>query len=245
MILKMQTDVLDYNSIEDIMTADIVHSDVLLALQNEIQNMNLGIKINVQLLSRKNMLQFKRYLKELASLIQDRLSDAGKEVTERELYDLIERILFPILQTENEHLFYLEYNILNNTNDYLKRRLEQTLYEKSYQDCLLAMNEIIEQFRVGIHNTNYVIDLEKKMDSLNYELAVTYKLHSSIELYMDIKKLVEEYKVAFHEIYLSSLKQLQADNFDNAIKVKDSVIHRMQEHKYKEYDDEKNKRTIS
>lgn len=240
----MQTDVLDYNNIENIMTADIVHSDVLLALQNEIQNMNLGIKINVQLLSRKNMLQFKRYLKELASLIQDRLSDADKEVTETELYELIERILFPILHTENDKLFHLEYDLLNSTNDILKGRLEQTLYEKSYQDCLLAMNEIIEQFRVGVHNTNYVIDLEKKVDSLTYELAMTYKLHSSIELYMDIKKLVEEYKVAFHEIYSSSLKQLQADNFDNAIKVKDSIIHRMQEHKYEEYDVE-NKRTIS
>lgn len=238
----MQTDVLDMNSIEDIMTADIVHSDVLLALQNEIQNMNLGIKINVQLLSRKNMLQFKRYLKELASLIQDRLSDAEKEVTETELYELIERILFPILHTENDKLFHLEYDLLNSTNDILKGKLERALYEKSYQDCLIAMNEIIEQFRVGVHNTSYVIDLEQKVDSLTYELAMTYKLHSSIELYMDIKKLVEDYKVSFHEIYSSSLKQLQADNLDNAIKVKDSVIYRMQQHKYQ---DMENNRTIS
>lgn len=240
----MRTDILDNNNIEKIMATDIIHSDVLITLQNEIQNMNLGIKINVQLLSRKNMLQFKSYLKELASLIQDRLSDALKEVTEIELYELIERILFPMLRMENDKLFHLEYDLLNSTNDILKGRLEQTLFEKSYQDCLLAMNEIIEQFRVGVHNTHYVIDLAQKMDSLTYELAMTYKLHSSIELYMDIKKLVEEYKVAFHEIYSSSLKQLQADNFDNAIKVKDTIIHKMQEHKYEEYDDIENKRTI-
>lgn len=240
----MHTDILDNNNIEKIMATDIIHSDVLITLQNEIQNMNLGIKINVQLLSRKNMLQFKSYLKELASLIQDRLSDALKEVTEIELYELIERILFPMLRMENDKLFHLEYDLLNSTNDILKGRLEQTLFEKSYQDCLLAMNEIIEQFRVGVHNTHYVIDLAQKMDSLTYELAMTYKLHSSIELYMDIKKLVEEYKVAFHEIYSSSLKQLQADNFDNAIKVKDTIIHKMQEHKYEEYDDIENKRTI-
>ena len=84
---------------------------VLSKLQNEIHNMGLSLKINVQLLSRKNALQFEDSFHMLANKLADLLVEKGKQVEEGELYQIIYQNLHQALMCENERLFRMEYDV--------------------------------------------------------------------------------------------------------------------------------------
>lgn len=213
-----------------------ISPSVLSKLQNEVNNMGISLKINVQLLSKKNALQFKELFQTLASNLKYLLENNKKEVIEKDLLQMIYNNLYQDLMCENERLFRKEYDIIRETNEILQKRLEFILNHYDYQNSLINMNTLIDHFRVGVHSTNRVIDLQDKIKMLAYQLAVTYKLHSDIKLYMEVQKQIGECKEDCGKVFEYSLNSLQMENLENAIQVRDTLATLLQETKYQEFE---------
>lgn len=209
---------------------------VLSKLQNEIHNMGLSLKINVQLLSRKNALQFDNSFHMLADQLTVLLVEKGKQVEEGELYQTIYQNLHQALMCENERLFRMEYDVIRNTNEILQERLEFILNHYDYQESLLNMNTLIDHFRIGVHGKNRMIDLQDTIQMLVYNLAVTYKLHSDIKLYMEVQKKIDTCKEKCGKIFEYSLNELEMENLKNAIEVRDALSNMLQETKFQEFE---------
>lgn len=216
-----------------------IDPSVLNKLQNEINNMGISLKINVQLLSKKNDLQMKQLLQSLSADLNTLLVENNKQVSQEELFQIVYRNLYQDLMCENERLFRMEYDLTRNTNEILHERLEFILNHYDYQNCLINMNSLIEHFRVGVKGTNRTIDLRDKIQLLTYDLAVAYKLHSDIKLYMQVQKHIDSCKDECSKVFEYSLNELQMENLKNAIQVRDTLSSMLQEIKFQTFSEGK------
>lgn len=216
-----------------------IDPSVLNKLQNEINNMGISLKINVQLLSKKNDLQMKQLLQSLSADLNTLLVENNKQVSQEELFQIVYRNLYQDLMCENERLFRMEYDLTRNTNEILHERLEFILNHYDYQNCLINMNSLIEHFRVGVKGTNRTIDLRDKIQLLTYDLAVAYKLHSDIKLYMQVQKHIDSCKDECSKVFEYSLNELQMENLKNAIQVRDTLSSMLQETKFQTFSEGK------
>lgn len=246
----MRVNELEYNTTEknqnnqnsnhldsNIMKNDRIYASITNQLGNEIHSMDNSVKMNVQLLSQRNMLLVKNYIRELSGQLEALLEEHRFNVEEQDMHSLVSNNLYDVLKEENERLFHLEFNMIHETNDILKDQLHTTLLENDYQNCLIELNDLMDKFQNGVLSISHIIMLQDQMEQLTYYLSRDYKLHSDIKLYMEVKKMVELYKEHFHQMFSDSLVQLQYDNVKNAIQLKDNIIVRLQQQKYQEYND--------
>lgn len=216
-----------------------IEPSVLAKLQNEINNMGISLKINVQLLSKKNDLQMKNLFNSLSEDLNILLEKNNKQASQEELFQMVYRNLYQDLMHENERLFRMEYDLTRKTNEILQERLEFILNHYDYQNCLINMNSLIEHFRVGVNGTNRNIDLRDKIQLLTYDLAVAYKLHSDIKLYMKVQKHIDSFKDDCSKVFECSLNELQTENLKNAVQVRDALSSMLQEIKIQSFSESK------
>lgn len=217
-------------------------SDLITDLHNEVENMGLSVKIHVQLLSKTNDIQIRHYMNDMATTLCDLIKehDKGisigkkneikpKEISKVALYTIIQKQIYGNLISENERLFRMEFQFINDTNLILEKRLKEIMQqEDSYQEIVLEMKALLDQFRLGVCNINRSIELQEKMEQLTYQLATMYHLHADIKLYMEVKRRIEEYKNLFNKLFHDSLFKLDMTNFENSLRVKDLMVSKLQ-----------------
>lgn len=225
-----------FTSLERKNTNSEIHPQIFQILKSEMMKLSKSTKADIQILLGKNKVEGDKILKELSKCLVEILIQNGRVIDSEKLSEMVFQNLQPIYQSESEQFFKLEYNLLKGINEILEERITYILGMYLYQDCMLEMELLVNQFRMGVSNTERNIDMDKKLESLTYYLATTYQLHTDIKLYMEVKRIIENYKNKLNDTLLLSLSELQADHFNFVCRSKEEICGKLQEYQLKQYE---------
>lgn len=213
-----------------------IHPQIFQILKSEIVKLSKSTKADIQILLGKNKVEGDRLLNALSKSLVEILIENGRVIDSEKLSEMVFQNLQPIYRSESEQFFKAEYNLLKDINNILEERITYILGMYLYQDCMLEMDLLVNQFRTGVDNTERNIDMDRKLESLTYYLSTTYQLHTDIKLYMAVKHIIENYKNKLNDALVHSLSELQSDHFDFVCRTKEEICSKLQEYQLKQYE---------
>ncbi len=179
------------------------------------------LKINIQLILSKNNVNTNNILKDLATTLNEKISESNYE----ELFSMINDNIMDEHKAKSNLAFKNEFEILKDVTKIFNEKIKAYLSFDNYQECMVRLSTITELYQNGVssHQTK-VFEVRDYYDSLVYDLSTQYKLHSNITIYMDVKKVVDEHKSIINKTLDLAVLELKNFHCDSIINIKDKII---------------------
>ncbi len=213
-----------------------IHPQIFELLDKQYKQLSQSVKADIQLLLGKNSIAGNNILDAMSESLSETLIENGEIIDSIELNKLVKSHLKQVYNSESERLFKDDYTIIKDITDILKDRMKYILGMYLYQDCMVELDELVNQYSKGTIETKHNINMDKKISGLTYQLARNYKLHRDMKLYMIVNHIVDEYKKKLIEQIEDSLYTLRIDHLDYIGKLKDSICHSLQEYQFEQYE---------